>query len=118
VTDGQLLSTNRLFFTDEPFASGGKHQEMMDRGSLVAPSWRAPYINDMSEHKVTLKWAREGAEFSYQKYSRDHTWSFDGGQTAAGSLVDYRVADRVDFIRRNRSNPGGRSGRSFRPSRA
>jgi organic hydroperoxide reductase OsmC/OhrA len=33
----------------------------------------------MSEHKVTLRWERGGAEFSYQKYPRDHTWSFDGG---------------------------------------
>ena len=35
----------------------------------------------MSEHKVTLKWERGGAEFSYQKYPLDHTWSFDGGHT-------------------------------------
>jgi len=35
----------------------------------------------MSEHKVTLKWERGGADFSYQKYPRDHTWSFDGGHT-------------------------------------
>jgi len=38
-----------------------------------------PLYKDMSEHKVTLKWERGGAEFSYQKYPRDHTWSFDGG---------------------------------------
>jgi organic hydroperoxide reductase OsmC/OhrA len=41
---------------------------------------RALY-KDMTEHKVTLKWERGGAEFSYQKYPRDHTWSFDGGHT-------------------------------------
>ena len=35
----------------------------------------------MSEHKVTLKWKRGEAEFTYQKYPRDHTWSFDGGHT-------------------------------------
>ena len=35
----------------------------------------------MSEHKVTLKWERGGIEFSYLKYPRDHTWSFDGGHT-------------------------------------
>src|ERR1700746_115490 len=35
----------------------------------------------MSEHKVTLKWERGGTEFSYQKYPRDHTLSFDGGYT-------------------------------------
>jgi organic hydroperoxide reductase OsmC/OhrA len=33
----------------------------------------------MSEHKVTLTWNRGGAPFEYQKYSRDHTWKFDGG---------------------------------------
>jgi organic hydroperoxide reductase OsmC/OhrA len=35
----------------------------------------------MSEHKVTLTWQRGDVEFSYQKYPRDHTWSFDGGHT-------------------------------------
>jgi hypothetical protein len=35
----------------------------------------------MSEHRVTLKWERGSAEFSYQKYPRDHTWIFDGGHT-------------------------------------
>jgi organic hydroperoxide reductase OsmC/OhrA len=34
----------------------------------------------MSEHKVTVRWERGGAEFSYKKYPRDHTWSFDCGQ--------------------------------------
>jgi organic hydroperoxide reductase OsmC/OhrA len=33
----------------------------------------------MSEHTATIKWERGGAEFSYQTYPRDHTWSFDGG---------------------------------------
>src|SRR5271154_3899754 len=41
----------------------------------------------MSEHKVTLKWERGGAEFSYQKYPRDHTWSFDGGHTMAATAA-------------------------------
>src|SRR5436190_7808428 len=35
----------------------------------------------MSEHRARIKWERGGAEFSYQKYPRDHAWSFDGGQT-------------------------------------
>jgi hypothetical protein len=38
-----------------------------------------PLYKDMSEYKVT--WERGGGEFSYQKYPRDHTWSFDGGHT-------------------------------------
>ena len=47
---------------------------------------RALY-KDMSEHKVTLKWERGGAEFSYQKYPRDHTWRFDGGHTMAATAA-------------------------------
>ena len=41
----------------------------------------------MSEHKVTLKWERGGTEFSYQKYPRDHTWSFDGGHTMTATAA-------------------------------
>jgi organic hydroperoxide reductase OsmC/OhrA len=41
----------------------------------------------MSEHKVTLRWERGGAEFSYQKYPRDHTWTFDGGHTMTASAA-------------------------------
>ena len=41
----------------------------------------------MSEHKVKLKWERGGAEFSYQKYPRDHTWSFDGGHTITATAA-------------------------------
>ena len=33
----------------------------------------------MSEHKVSLTWNRGDKPFEYQKYSRDHTWKFDGG---------------------------------------
>ena len=46
-----------------------------------------PLYKGMSEHKVTLKWARGGAEFSYQKYPRDHTWSFDGGHTMTATAA-------------------------------
>lgn len=41
----------------------------------------------MSEHRVTLKWQRGGAKFTYQKYPRDHIWSFDGGHTMAGTAA-------------------------------
>src|SRR2546422_10311272 len=41
----------------------------------------------MSEHKVTLRWERGGGEFVYQKYPRDHTWSFDGGHTMTASAA-------------------------------
>ena len=41
----------------------------------------------MSEHKATLRWERGDAEFSYQKYPRDHTWSFDGGHTMTATAA-------------------------------
>ncbi len=33
----------------------------------------------MSEHRVTLNWNRGERPFTYESYSRDHTWEFDGG---------------------------------------
>jgi organic hydroperoxide reductase OsmC/OhrA len=57
------------------------------RSAAVATSLRVPYKKKMSEHKVTLKWERGGAEFSYQKYPRDHIWSFDGGHTMAATAA-------------------------------
>src|SRR5204863_8305974 len=41
----------------------------------------------MSEHKVTLRWERGGTEFVYQKYPRDHTWSFDGGSKVTATAA-------------------------------
>jgi hypothetical protein len=48
---------------------------------------RALHKKNMSEYKVTLKWERRGAEFSYQKYPRDHTWSFYGGHTVTATAA-------------------------------
>ena len=39
----------------------------------------------MSEHKATIRWKRTSPEFLKGKYSREHTWSFDGGMTVAAS---------------------------------
>jgi organic hydroperoxide reductase OsmC/OhrA len=55
-------------------------------GAVAARS-RASYKESMSEHKMTLKWERGGAEFSYQKYPRDHTWAFDGGHTMTATAA-------------------------------
>lgn len=33
----------------------------------------------MSEHRATIFWERTDPEFLKGKYSREHTWSFDGG---------------------------------------
>ena len=33
----------------------------------------------MSEHHATIEWERGATEFKYQSYTRDHSWSFEGG---------------------------------------
>lgn len=37
------------------------------------------------EYRATVSWARDGAVFTDSRYSRGHTWSFDGGITLAAS---------------------------------
>jgi organic hydroperoxide reductase OsmC/OhrA len=39
----------------------------------------------MSEHKATVRWKQSGGEFLKGRYSREHTWAFDGGMTVAAS---------------------------------
>lgn len=39
----------------------------------------------MSEHKATIHWTRTSPDFLKGKYSREHTWSFDGGVTVPAS---------------------------------
>jgi len=39
----------------------------------------------MSEHKATIDWTRTSPDFLKGKYSREHTWHFDGGVTVSAS---------------------------------
>jgi organic hydroperoxide reductase OsmC/OhrA len=39
----------------------------------------------MSEHKATISWKRTSEEFLKGKYSREHTWTFDGGAIVQAS---------------------------------
>src|SRR5665213_4619393 len=39
----------------------------------------------MSEYKATIKWQRSSPDFLKGKYSREHTWTFDGGVTIPAS---------------------------------
>jgi organic hydroperoxide reductase OsmC/OhrA len=39
----------------------------------------------MSEHRATIRWERTSPDFLKGKYSREHTWSFDGGLTVPAS---------------------------------
>ncbi len=39
----------------------------------------------MAEHIATISWKNTGGDFLRGKYSREHTWTFDGGATIAAS---------------------------------
>ena len=39
----------------------------------------------MSEHKATISWKRTSPDFLKGKYSREHSWTFDGGLTIPAS---------------------------------
>ncbi|MBE0543975.1 MAG: OsmC family protein [Verrucomicrobia bacterium] len=39
----------------------------------------------MSEHKANISWKRSSPDFLKGKYSREHTWAFDGGFTMPAS---------------------------------
>lgn len=39
----------------------------------------------MSEHKAIISWKRTSPDFLKGRYSREHTWTFDGGATVAAS---------------------------------
>ncbi len=39
----------------------------------------------MAGHKATIVWQRSGPDFLKGRYSREHTWSFDGGVTVPAS---------------------------------
>jgi|SRR5665213_6667 len=46
----------------------------------------------MSEYKATIKWQRTSPDFLKGKYSREHTWTFDGGATVPASASPSVVA--------------------------
>ena len=53
------------------------------------------------EYRATIRWARDGAVFTDNKYSRGHKWIFDGievpGSSAPSSVkLPYSVAEAVD----------------------
>jgi len=39
----------------------------------------------MHEHKATIHWQNNGPDFLKGRYSREHTWTFDGGATIPAS---------------------------------
>lgn len=45
----------------------------------------------MSEHKAVIRWRHAGGEFLKGQYSREHTWTFDGGLTIAAAPSPHNV---------------------------
>jgi organic hydroperoxide reductase OsmC/OhrA len=43
------------------------------------------YFPEMSEHKAMITWKRSGPDFRAGRYSRAHTWRFDGGAEVPAS---------------------------------
>ena len=52
----------------------------------------------MSEHRARIDWKRDTKDFSYETYSRSHTWSFEGGVVVPASSAPEYLGDptRVD----------------------
>ena len=52
----------------------------------------------MSEHKANIIWARNGADFGYKNYPRDHVWRFPNGVEVPGSAAPAYLGNpqRVD----------------------
>jgi organic hydroperoxide reductase OsmC/OhrA len=54
------------------------------------------------QYRATVQWKRDGSAFTDQRYSRGHSWSFDGGITVPASSsplsvrLPYSVAEAVD----------------------
>jgi organic hydroperoxide reductase OsmC/OhrA len=55
-----------------------------------------------TRHTATVSWARDGARFTDNRYSRRHAWRFDGGVEVRGSSsphsvpLPYSSADAID----------------------
>ena len=39
----------------------------------------------MADHRATIRWVYAGGDFLKGRYSREHTWTFDGGVTVPAS---------------------------------
>ncbi len=43
----------------------------------------------MSEHKAAIRWSRDGKDFTYKTYSRDHVWIANGNEIPASATPAY-----------------------------
>ena len=49
----------------------------------------------MNEHHATIEWSRDGRDFVYETYSRQHTLRFDGGITVQGNAAPANIPRTV-----------------------
>lgn len=47
----------------------------------------------MSEHKAILRWERNGLDFGYKTYSRNHSWTFENGLSIEASAATQFLGD-------------------------
>jgi len=57
----------------------------------------------MSEHKANIRWTRDGKDFTYKTYSRDHVWSVNSNDVPASATPAYlgnpnRVDPEAAFV--------------------
>jgi organic hydroperoxide reductase OsmC/OhrA len=69
---------------------------LKDRCRVEAIYWMED--GPMSEHKVSVKWARNSTDFGYKNYNRDHVWRFDSGVEVPASAAPAYLGNpqRVD----------------------
>jgi hypothetical protein len=78
--------------------------------------WRAPterynirrILPDVSMHRyeAKIKWGRNGAKFTDNRYSRAHEWSFDGGVKVSASASPAVVPPRFPLPGHRPGGPG------------
>jgi len=61
------------------------------------------YNSRMSDYTATIAWIRNGESFTDNKYSRAHTWAFDGGIVVPASSSPHVV--RLPFSRAEAVDP-------------
>ena len=49
----------------------------------------------MSEHRAIIEWSREGRDFVYETYSRQHTLRFEAGITLPGNATPENIPRTV-----------------------
>jgi len=47
----------------------------------------------MATHTAKLDWKRNGADFGYKNYSRNHTWTFENGASIEASAATAYLGD-------------------------